>query len=509
MKKTALIIMVLTIASKLIGFLRELTLSYFYGASDISDAYLIALTIPSVIFSFIGTGLVTSYIPLYSSIEQEKGIQSAVRFTNNLINCIFLICTVFIFWGLVFTEFLVKMFALGFTGETLKLAVLFTRIMLFGIFFTGVVHIFTGFLQIKNNYIIPALVGFPFNLIIIFFIVISSKGNLVTLAIGSVLATFSQLLLLIPYIRREGFRYNFILDRSDEYLRKLVYLSLPIMIGVSINQINVLVDRTLASQIVEGGISALNYANRLNLFVQGLFVLSIATVMYPMISKKVAEKNIVGLKKVLSESISGINLLVIPATVGAMIFAEPIVRLLFGRGAFDEQAVSLTSIALFFYSIGMVGYGLREILSRAFYSLQDTKTPMINATIAVVLNIILNIILSRFMGIGGLALATSISALFCTFLLFISLRKKIGRFGLKDMSISSVKIIIASIIMGFVAKTANGALLNSIGENLALLGSIGIGAVFYFGLIYFMRIKEVEEIIFQIKKEIRRVIAEH
>jgi len=337
-------------------------------------------------------------------------------------------------------------------------------------------------------------------------IILSSNGKLTILVIGSVLAIASQLLLLIPFMYRKGYRYHFVLDRRDEYLKKLIYLSLPIIIGVSVNQVNILIDRTLASRIVEGGISALNYANKLNDFVQGLFVISIVTVMYPLISKMAAEKNIAGLKKTLSESISGINLLVVPATVGMMIFAEPIVRMLFGRGAFDEQAVVLTSSALFFYALGIVGYGLREVLSRAFYSLQDTKTPMINATIAVGLNIILNIILSRFMGIGGLALATSISALFCTLLLFISLRKKIGHFGLKEITLSFGKIVLASILMAIVAKLANEVLLTQIGANLSLLASIGMGAIVYFGIIYFMKIKEVEEIILQIKKEIKRVM---
>jgi putative peptidoglycan lipid II flippase len=508
MKKTALVLMIITIVSKLVGFLRELTLSYFYGASNISDAYLIALTIPSVIFAFVGNGIATSYIPLYSNIVQEKGVALAERFTNNLINFVLLICTLIIVLGLLFTEPLVKVFASGFTGDTLNLATLFTKIMLFGLFFTGLVYIFNSYLQIKNNFIIPALVGFPLNILTITAIILSSKGNILILAIGSVLAILSQLLLLAPSIYKKGFRYHFILDRRDGYLKKLVYLSLPIIIGVSVNQINVLIDRTLASQIVEGGISALNYANRLNLFVQGLFVLSISTVMYPMISKMAAAKDMVGLKKVLSESISGINLLVIPATVGAMVFAEPIVRMLFGRGAFGEQAVALTSYALFFYALGMVGYGLRDVLSRAFYSLQDTRTPMINAAIAVVLNIILNIVLSRYLGIGGLALATSISALLCTLLLFLSLRKKIGHFGLKDISLSFGKIVIASLVMGGIAKFVFEALLTILGANIALLLSIGIGSLVYFVLISFMKIKEVEEIILQVKNELKKVIPE-
>lgn len=505
MKKIAIILMLLTISSKLLGFIREICLSYFYGASDISDAYLIAQNIPAVIFAFIATGIATSYIPLISEIMQKKGVQLANRFTSNLINIVLIVCTIIVVLGLIYTEYLVKIFASGFTGETLKTAVFFTRITLFGIYFSGLSRILSGYLRINDRFIIPALTGIPFNLIIIVSIIISSMSNSI-LAFGVVAALASEVLFLIPFIYKKGYRYKFVLDRYDEYINKLIYLSLPIVLSVSVNEINVIVDRTLASKIVVGGISALNYANKLNLFVHGIFVISISTVLYPVISKMAAAANMAGLKKVLSESISGINLLVVPATVGMMIFAEPIVKMLFGRGAFDEPAVALTSSALFFYALGMVGYGLREVLSRAFYSLQDTKTPMINATIAVGLNIILNIILSRLMGISGLAFATSISALFCTLLLFISLRKKIGHFGLKDITLSFGKIVLASILMGIVAKLANEALFAHLSANLSLLASIGIGVVVYFGIIYFMKIKEVEEIILQIKKEIRKVM---
>ncbi len=507
MKKTALALMVISILSKFVGFIREITLAYFYGASTVSDAYLIALTIPSVIFAFVGTGVATTYIPLYSSIVQEKGVSRADRFTNNLLSFNFLFCTFIVLIGLIFTVPLVKLFAVGFSGETLKLAVFFTRITLFGIYFSAVIYIFSGYLQIKHNYLIPAAIGFPFNFIIIIAMAMSAKHSLPVLALGSVWATASQLLLLIPFIQKKGFRYQWVLDKNDEYLKKLLYLSLPIIISTSVNQINVLVDRTLASQIVEGGISALNYANRLNLFVHGIFVASIATVMYPAIAKMAAEQNISGLKKVLAEAISGINLLIVPATVGAMIFAEPIVRFLFGRGVFDEQAITLTAVALFFYALGMAGLGLRTVLSQAFYSLQDTKTPMLNATIAVVLNIILNIILSRYLGIGGLALATSISALFCTLLLFISLRKKIGHFGLRQITLSLLKIVLASLVMGLVASWSYGIFLRQGSANFALMAAIAIGVGVYFSLIYFLKIKEVQEILLLIQQEIHKLRA--
>jgi len=495
MKKTALLVMIITILSKILGFGREIILSYVYGASAITDAYLISQTIPSVIFSFISAGIATGFIPLYSRILNEKGQLEANRYTNNLSNALLLLASSIVVIVLLFTQPIVKLFASGFSGDTLALAVAFTRISVFGVYFTALLNIFAGYLMIQDNYIIPALVGLPMNLVIIAALFISTKTNIYVIAIGSVLATASQLLLLIPFVRKTGYRYQPVLNLKDEHIKTMVIIALPVIAGQSVNQINVLVDRTLASGIAVGGISALNYANRLNAFVQGLFVASISTVLYPMISKMAAEDNMNGLKASISEAISIINLLVIPATIGAMIFSKEIVTLLFGRGAFTPEAIDMTGGALFYYSIGMIAFGLRDILSRAFYALQDTKTPMINATIAVVINIILNIVLSKYLGIGGLALATSIAAIVGTLLLFITLRRKIGGFGLKEITKSFIKISIASILMGFIALGSFNFFSQNIRQNLALILAIGLGALAYAILIYFMRIPEVDRTI--------------
>ena len=369
-------------------------------------------------------------------------------------------------------------------------------------------HVFAGYLRGHENYIAPALIGLPMNIIIIGSLFISTGTSIYVIAVGSVIATASQLLILLPYIRKVGYHYKPIIDFKDEHLKTMVLIALPIIAGASVNQINILIDRTLASGIAVGGISALNYANRLNGFVQGLFVASITTVMYPMISKMAAEDNLKGLKNTISEAISIISLLVIPATVGAMIFSEEIVSLLFGRGAFTLEEIKMTGAALFYYSIGMIAFGLRDILSRAFYALQDTKTPMINASIAVVINIVLNIILSKYLGIGGLALATSISAIIGTGLLFITLRRKIGGFGLKEISKSFIKISFASVVMGFIALGSFNFLKQDSRESLALIIAIGVGAIVYGVLVYFMRIPEVERTLELVKTKVRGRVGE-
>ncbi len=501
MKKTAFIIMFITILSKIFGFGREVSLTYYYGASSISDAYLISMTIPSVIFGFITYGLGAGYIPIYSEVLQKKGNQEADKFTSSVANILFVFCTVVIIFVFFYANQIVKVFASGFEGDTLDLTIKFSKINLMAIYFAGAFAVFSGYLQVKGNYIVPALVGIPLNFFLIVSIILSQQIDNVVLSIGYVIAIASQFIFMIPFLKKEKFKYDLVFKFKDKHIKNLIHIIAPLTLGVSVNHINTLVDRTLASKIAIGGISSLNYASRLNEFIQGIFVLSIITVLYPTLSKMAAERNMDGFQKSLIESLTGISLFIIPATIGTMLFSSPIVSLLFGRGAFDFQALNMTSDALFFYSLGMIGVGFREVLARAFYSLQDAKTPMINASAGMFLNIVLNIVLSKYLGIGGLALATSIAATVTTIFLFISLRKKIGPFGMKTISVSFIKILFASLIMGGLSKFSFNYLTTYFSQNFSLLLAICIGAVVYFIIIYFMKINEVDLITEAMKKK--------
>ena len=330
MKKAAFLVMIFTILSKLLGFGREIVLSYVYGASGITDAYLISQTVPIAIFGFISTGITTAFIPMFSRIKSERGQDGAINYTNNLINILLLLASVIVVVVTVFAQPIVKLFASGFSGQTLALAVNFTRIAVFGVYFTALLNIFTGYLRLHQKYVIPTLASFPMNIIIIASLFISSTTNIYVLAAGTVLAAASQLLLMLPFIRKAGYKYEPILNLNDQYMKEMMVIAFPVVLGTSVAEVKVLINRTLASGIAVGGISALNYANRLNSFIQSLFVASIIAVLYPIISKLAAEKNIKGIKSYISEAILMVNLLVIPATIGAMIFSKEIVALLLG-----------------------------------------------------------------------------------------------------------------------------------------------------------------------------------
>lgn len=489
MKKTAFIILCITLLSKILGFSRELVLSYYYGASQISDAYFVAVAVPAILLEFLGIAIATSYIPVMSKIAYEEGRESAIRYTVNLINHVLIFVLVIFLVSEIMAPFIVKVLAVGFTGELLESTIKFSRIMLLSIFVLGLVNIFAGYLQLEGNYIIPAMIGIPLNIITIASIIIASKTNAIVLIVGTMLAQFSQIIFMMPWVLKKKLRYRWELDFKDKRIKATILIALPVIIGASVNQINILVDKTIASTIVVGGISALNYASKMNLFIQGVFVISITTVLFPQIAKMSEENNLKGVKDSVLESFGVINFLVIPITIGALIFSKEIVTVLFARGAFNQHALDLTSSALFFYSIGLIGFGYREVLSKAFYSMHDTKVPVLNGTIGVIINIILNFLFSRFMGIGGLALATSISALLTALLMTWSLQKKLG--DLSIWNIDFVKILVASLIMGFFSKIAYGWLFLKIGETYSLFLSVFCGMILYIILGLFFKIDEV------------------
>ncbi len=500
MKKNIALIMIITIFAKITGFARDITLASVYGVSAVSDAYLIAITIPSVFFMLVGTGVITSYIPMYNRIKEREGINLANRFTSNVINLTTLLSIVLIFLIFLFTDSIVKVFAFGFQGETLKMTVSFTRITILSIAATGGLYVYKGYLESNNSFVVPALIGLPSNLIIIISIFMSSIYGMLILPIGNMVSIYIQLAILFLFVSKLGYKYtnNF---RIDKNIKDFFLLSIPVVIGISVNQINTIVDRTIASSIIVGGVSALNYSNQLIVFIQSIFVLAILIIIYPLMTKLIINKETDAFRKIISESITYINLFLMPITIGTLVLSKPIVQLLFARGAFDNNAIILTSESLFYYSIGIIGIGLREVVARAFYSMEDTRTPMINAAIGMVVNIILNIILSQIMGIAGLALATSISALFTAVLMIISLYKKIGDFGIKNIIINFLKIFLISTIMGVAVLIINNGLSGVLPNNILVIVSILMGVFIYALLAINMRIIDLHKIMADIKFE--------
>ena len=498
--KAAVGLMIVTILSKIIGFAREQVLSFVYGAGMYTDIYFATMNIPNVIFAAIGAALSTTFIPLYCDINANLGEKKSLKFTNNILTIVFIICILIAILGFIFTEPLLKIFAFGFEGERLAIGVKFTKILIFSVIFIGISNVLTAYLQVKNNFTIPGLISLPQNIIVIISIILSAKYGPYVLIWGTLIGISSQVIFQLPFAYKVGYRLKPQIDLKDSHLKKMLVLTGPVLVGVAVNQVNIMVDKNLASLLPEGSISALNFADRLNNFILALFITSIVAVVYPMLSKLSHEDNKEKFSEYIVKSSNSIIILVIPISIG---------KLLFERGAFDISATQMTASALSMYSIGLVAYGLRDIINKVFYSLQDTKTPMINGAIAMGLNIVLNIIFVKFMGHAGLALATSLSALICTFLLFYSLRKKIGNFGQGKILITAIKSLLSAILMGICVTFAHKFIINYtgtgfIGQAISIFGSVLAGVIVYGISVIILKIEEVSMIIDLLMKKIRR-----
>jgi len=505
MKRNIALIMIITLLTKFLGFGRQMALTYFYGVSATSDVYLIAQTIPNTIFALVGTGLATTFIPIYNKVRKEKGEGEAHLFTSNVMNITIIITVIIIALVQLFTPQVVMLFASGFSGEkSMEMAVTFTRISVFGITLSGLIYIMNAYLQLKGNFIIPAMISLPMNLVVIFSFYLAYNTSDVILAYGIVASILIQLIFILPSVIRNRLKYKFVLDLKDVYLKEMLILSIPVVIGTSVNQLNVIIDRSIASNVVVGGLSALSYANMFNIFIHGLFVAPIVTVIYPNISNKVINQDFLGLQRTINNSIVYISLLVVPAVVGTMVLARPIINLLFLRGEFDAVAAAMTAQALFYYSIGIYSSALRQIFARVFYSYKDTKTPTINAMIGVTINIILNLILSRFMGIAGLALATSISATVTTYLLIRSLRRRVTHFGLKPTVAKLLRVLFASTSMGIVSYILFYGIDLGLSSNITLIITILVSSIIYVVLILIFKIEEVKHMTTMVKNALSR-----
>ena len=502
-KTTALVLMLIILTSKITGFFRDIVLAQTFGAGEITDAYLTALNIPVVLFDGISAALGTTFIPIYFKIKSSKGQEEVNKFTSNILNIVIIISLIFVLLGVIFAPYIVKIFAVGFKGDVFDLTVNYSKILIFSMVFIAINGLVSSYLVASGNVYISGAITIPFNIFVIIAIIFASVTESYVMVYGTLIAYIAQLLFQLPLLIKKGYKHRLTVNLRDENIRQILFLVIPVFIGSYIIQINAVVNRTLASTLDSGSITALNYANKLNMFAVGVIAVAISTIMYPILSKLASEGNKKLFKINISKSINMIVIIMLPIMVVMTTFSKEIVKVLFEEGSFNSHDTYLTSTALFFYSIGILAYGLKELLAKSFYSLQDTKTPVRNATISVVINIVFSIILVNIMGIGGLALASSISATVTTMLLLISLRKKIGKIGFSYILKTFIKGAIASIVMYIIMRIAYNYIF-IYGSRFALESrkfiafncfiSVILGMSTYLIVVLALKVKEVKEI---------------
>ncbi len=513
--RTTMVISILTVISKVLGFLRESLIGYRYGTSMEIDAYFLAMSATFLFSTFFTNTIWTTFIPTLVEIEDKEGKEGKLKHTNNMVNILILISFVMTVVGIIISPLLVRIMAKGFEGEQYELAVKLTRVGFPMLISAGTMGVFIAFLRSEHRHMSAAITGFGFNLVyIVYLIFFYDKFSITGLMVTSVVATFVQTLILLPESRKIGYRYQAVLDFKDRYIRKILRLSLPVIIGVAITDLNTIVDRTMASELATGSVASLNYANKLNGLILGVFITALTTVIFPILSEEAEKNNMLGVKEGMKSGIRLILLITIPASVGMIVLSKPIVQVAFERGAFDSRATLMTSGALKAYAVGLVAMSLQMLVVRVYYSIQDTKTPMLNGALTVAINIALNIILVKRLDHVGLALATSISTSLGLLILIYQLKLKIGNLGAKSYLEVLLKSGLASILMGLVAYFSYHGLMTSIGglegmkfrllNLIILLVAVAIGVLVYALVIYIVRVDEMRELVDKLKRLIKR-----
>ncbi len=466
-----------TILSKILGFGREVALAAVFGASAATDAYLVALVVPAVFFGIVGSAITTVGIPVFSEyLHQPQKRRELNKIIWASFHALLIVFAAAVVIGLALAPWLVKVLAPGFSPAQASLTVGLVRIMLPMVILMGLVGWAQGVLNAYQHFTMPALMGIPYNIIMISGIFLAGAcGGIYGVAWATLFATVSQFLIQVPALYRYGITYRWTLNWRHPALRRMLLLAGPVLIGVGANQLNIVVDRILASGLAEGSISALSYAQRALGIAQGLFAVPLITVLYPTLTERTALTDLNGFRRALGRGTTLLAFLLLPLTVGLVVLRHDLVQFLFQRGAFDANDTRMTAIALFFYALGLIFLVWRDLLNRAFYALQDTVTPMWTGLAAVASNVVLNLILVRYLAHGGLALASSIAAGIACLLLFSCLRRRLGRIGGLFLLHQTVRIATAAFFMGIVVWWLDVYGLDAAGWAV-FAGRLGLGA---------------------------------
>ncbi|HBU70280.1 MAG TPA: murein biosynthesis integral membrane protein MurJ [Elusimicrobia bacterium] len=497
-----------TMVSRILGYLRDMLVAHTFGAGFAADAFYAAYRIPNLFRRLLGEGaLSASFIPVLSDYLHNKSREETQKFINSLFTVLTLILLALTALGIIFAPQLVNIIAYGFTSDPDKLALTIdlTRLMFPFLFFICLAALVLGVLNTLSSFFVPAVAPASLSVAEIGFILalaplLSPDNQIKGLAISVIIGGLGQLVIQLPKMAKLGWKFGWNPDFSHPGLKRVGTLMIPSMIGLSVDQINSFVDTVCASFLIQGSITALYYSNRVMQLPLAIFGLALASAALPAMSKYVAQNNIASVKETINYSLRLIIFILLPATAGLVVIGLPIIEVLFQRGEFSHQASLMTYSALAYYSLGLPAYAAVKILASSFYAFQDTKVPVKIAAAAMLLNAVLNILLMRPMGVGGLALASAISSWVNAGALAFLLRKKIGPLGINKIISSTLKTIIASAIMSVVSYMIAYRWLPAY-PGIAMFAALAGGVASFFAAAYLLRAEEIKSIISVLKKE--------
>lgn len=510
--KAAGIVGMATMLSRIFGFIRDMVVAAFFGAGLHTDAFFVAFRIPNLLRRLLGEGSLTaSFVPVFTEYMKVRSKDAALELAHIAFTILSVILVVVSILGIIFSPAIITVMAPGFvhTPSQFELAVFLNRIMFPYIFFISLVALCMGILNSLRHFAAPALSPVILNLSMIgaaFCLRGFFEQPIVALAIGVLIGGVLQLAMQRPFLRKMGVSLRFNFKFNHPGIKQMGRLLIPTLIGSGIYQINIFVGTILASLLPKGSVSFLYYADRIVELPLGVFAIAVGTATLPSFSSQVVKGDMEDFKRTISFSMRLILFITIPASVALIALREPILSVLFQRGAFSAQSTILTAQALLYYTLGLWAFSIIRVIDSAFFSLQDRRSPLKAAVVALIVNIACSVTLMFPLKHGGLALATSIASAVNVIMLMVILKKKIGSFLLKDFYISFMKTTMASLAMlGTVALIFVFLPWNTTApfkeRLLFLTASISAGIVIFFLTAHLIRCPEMTAITTVIKRK--------
>ena len=449
--QTTMLVTLVIIASKAVGFIREMVAAHYFGTQPEYDAYVAAYALFYIPVLLLNSCITSTLVPMYTEARARRGLERADRFASNAINILALIALGVTVLMLLLAGPLVRIVYSGYEPWKVDLTAELVRIMVLTLAFNITSISLASLLNAQEKYIAAQITGFPLSLAIISAAALFAGTHGVrALAWGVFAANILQTLVLVPFMRG-WFHYRLIVDFRDRRFRHLMALAGPAVLSMAVSELNHMVDQWRASYGNPGDVSALSYGYKVITLLTGVVIVPLTTIMFSRMSRMVAEDNRRGILEIVRRSTVTIAMVMTPIIAICAVGNQDVIKALYLGGQFDLSSAAVTAGVFLFYVIGVLGFGLRDLLNRTFHAMQDTRTTMYVSAGIVVANVILNSIFHALMGVRGLALATTISGTGGMLVLFSLLRRRMRRLGMKRIVPDMAKIFLASGLTALVA----------------------------------------------------------
>jgi putative peptidoglycan lipid II flippase len=513
--KAAGVIGAATFSSRVLGFVRDMVLARLFGATPAADAFFVAFRIPSLLRELFAEGSMSSaFIPVFTEYRTMRGKQEAWELASAVFTTLLTIVTAVTLLGILVSPWLVQLLAPGFQEypDKLALATLLTRVMFPYLLFISLAALAMGILNSVRAFAVPAFSPLFLNIFIIIgalFVSPQLPEPIVGVAIGVVAGGAAQFAMQLPSLKLRGLLFGFRFEPGHPGLRRIGWLMVPSLLGLSVTQINLTVSTVLGS-FFAGGPTYLFYGMRLIQFPLGIFGVALATAILPTLSAQAARGALDELRTTLGFGLRMILFIIVPAMVGLILLRTPIVHLFFEHGSFTAQDTAETAQAVFCYAVGLWAFGGVRIIVAAFYSLQDTKTPAISAAIAVVVNILFSLTLMTSLGASGLALATALAAMVNGGILVAVLNRRLGGIEWGTVGQSFLRVLAACVPMVIACWWVAGAQMwvhpgDWIAKSLMLALAIGVSVCGYLGAHAMLRSDELDVVWGMVRRKLGRL----